>query len=705
MDATASNPQSRYPTVLALVFALFALSRAFQQIPENELPQWRRNKAKLLPQLSGGDGALPCEASGMCSIGRVRPFQGDTFPLQGLRDCLHARSFRREVILFAESRLTVAFQVYHNLLSLGYAHIVLLAPGREQCARAAQLWPDVSGCAWYSQAFGPKCVGRGLLERHALLPRAVRLGYNVLMLDSYAQNARPDGPAAYLMAEVIDRLERWSESDDALTRRELPSCCWEQMTMSDALLSTVIGRPVAYGCWDKEHNETYRLAWEGAHKRLFGYKDDGRGLGVWDYMADRPARWPASLAARAPGFDPALTSPVWMQAIQVPNTQGVWPPELGGQLYPAKRGPRAQAWIDLLKSDGPPLWPDPEDPHQAGAAANVTETFAFLPDWFSAAWGRDGVSGYWHPSLLGPNQSSPLALAHFCTTPGGSHNKFTVRVATGAMKWELWNKLRPNGGVYFASSAHAPVPDVLSYGPGVEEREWSSYEEWDNATKALARLAMEMGRAAALPAPRCNVSWLGGGRNNKLPLDLEALHRYWAIPTVRTGPAAGGVGGFDALRCMLGGYLMLGCLASRWYYAGGLLAPEYDHFLTYAVGQRGEPVATADAVLLRSRSGSGSTSGSGSGSAWDVEDLARALMAAHGGPGAGLLHPRLLERGGGAAAATAAAANASRPRLLLLPEVPLLTDKPGPRAVLYGEHEVEDFNKMSCPWIQNKPFS
>ena len=38
--------------------------------------------------------------------------------------------------------------------------------------------------------------------------------------------------------------------------------------------------------------------------------------------------------------------------------------------------------------------------------------------------------------------------------------------------------------------------------------------------QALARLALEMGRAAAFPAPRCNVSWLGGGRNNRLPLDI-----------------------------------------------------------------------------------------------------------------------------------------------------------------------------------------
>ena len=31
---------------------------------------------------------------------------------------------------------------------------------------------------------------------------------------------------------------------------------------------------------------------------------------------------------------------------------------------------------------------------------------------------------------------------------------------------------------------------------------------------------MEMGRTVVYPAPRCNLTWLGGERNNHLPLEI-----------------------------------------------------------------------------------------------------------------------------------------------------------------------------------------
>ena len=40
-----------------------------------------------------------CELSGYCSLGKVQPFDGDVSTTQGLKDCLVARSFRRELIL------------------------------------------------------------------------------------------------------------------------------------------------------------------------------------------------------------------------------------------------------------------------------------------------------------------------------------------------------------------------------------------------------------------------------------------------------------------------------------------------------------------------------------------------------------------------------------------------------------------------------
>ncbi|GFR42888.1 hypothetical protein Agub_g3880, partial [Astrephomene gubernaculifera] len=156
----------------------------------------------------------------------------------------------------------------------------------------------------------------------------------------YNQDTRPDGPAVYMLAEVIDRLERWAEAAEWLREKGRPAGCWEQMTLSDALLSAVSGRPIAYGCWERvpQHSPGHqpntsassasssREAWWKAHKRLFGVPPEGKegGLTVWQYMQQTKVPWPASLASHAPGFKP-FKNTVWSQTLQVPNTQGTWP--------------------------------------------------------------------------------------------------------------------------------------------------------------------------------------------------------------------------------------------------------------------------------------------------------------------------------------------------------------------------------------------
>ena len=126
------------------------------------------------------------------------------------------------------------------------------------------------------------------------------------------------------------------------------------------------------------------------------------------------------------------------------------------------------------------------------------------------------------------------------------------------------------------------------------------------------------------------------------------------------------------------------------YFAGGMFPPEYDHLVVHIRDKAAEhPVATVAAEQL-ARS-------------WDSEELAKTLMAQHGGLGAGLFHPKIAEKLG-AAAVPAVPAAAQKPRVLIIPSVLQLTDKVGPREQLYRDHEREDFNVMSCPWIQNKPF-
>jgi hypothetical protein len=68
----------------------------------------------------------------------------------------------------------------------------------------------------------------------------------------YAQNARPDGPTAYALGEVIDRTLRWGEDFRHLSAHVPPhaSSCWEQTLYSDTVMSAVAGRPIFHGCWD-----------------------------------------------------------------------------------------------------------------------------------------------------------------------------------------------------------------------------------------------------------------------------------------------------------------------------------------------------------------------------------------------------------------------------------------------------------------------
>ncbi len=81
-----------------------------------------------------------------------------------------------------------------------------------------------------------------------------------------------------------------------------------------------------------------------------------------------------------------------------------------------------------------PLWPDPEDPaHAQAAAAAPRERFAFLPLWLSQSWSNGGRLGHWHPGLARRHPATgrpmhPSLLAHFVHVPGGASNKLTVKV-------------------------------------------------------------------------------------------------------------------------------------------------------------------------------------------------------------------------------------------------------------------------------------
>jgi hypothetical protein len=143
----------------------------------------------------------------------------------------------------------------------------------------------------------------------------------------------------------------------------------------------------------------------------------------------------------------------------------------------------------------------------------------------------------------------------------------------------------------------------------------------------------------------------------------------------------------------------------------------HDHLSASPGGGHG--VLTVPLELLRPPR----VSGGAIGPAWDVTELAASLMAKYGGPGSGLLFANLSDAGGGGdgdsgvdAAATAAMAAAmaatgggggARPRVLVLPAVPRLSDQRGPRHEMFVQQlqSGPDRSFMSCDWmLTGKPY-
>ena len=142
---------------------------------------------------------------------------------------------------------------------IGLAHQILLTDSPETCKESKKVLPDLC-CVWSSQSLPESHFQHQLLlwnHRRALAARTLRLGYNIMVLDTdmvvfnectytflkqapfkdinlmtmgetwpyhtnsllnlgflYAQNARPDGPVSAILAEVPDRQLRMADDPD-----------------------------------------------------------------------------------------------------------------------------------------------------------------------------------------------------------------------------------------------------------------------------------------------------------------------------------------------------------------------------------------------------------------------------------------------------------------------------------------------------------
>ncbi|MEW5320246.1 MAG: hypothetical protein WDW38_011331 [Sanguina aurantia] len=589
-----------------------------------------------------------CRASGYCSMRHVSPFLGDVYPTAGIKACLESRGYRKEIIVISETRINPAYQAYDEFRRLGLGHVVWMTNSQDKCERSSWLLPDL-GCIWSSQVFdGADVQGKMHMDRVAFTGRALRLGFNVLQVEAdiivfqdpyrflkspplsdhnllimrdgngflnsgviYCQNARPDGPTAYVLNEIVDRTLRWQESKALLESKDPPrsAICAEQSQFTDTLLSVVAGRPLFSQCWGPESYEL-RDKWWADHAKVLNITIDGnmpigdsqrllesvmeqvlgtarrslsahgsahgrlpgRQLSLWRAWARLTQTFPRPRRRACAHLTQACALPsqgVGASDADVPAapSQGVWPEELGGRGYVNPRDGAAAEYIAHMLEDTNVLWPDVEDADKDADSATITETFAFLPAFFIHTWSVGGGMGWWNKELV---PHFPQVMAHFVQVPGGASNKPVVKMSLARYDWNLAHLAKAQEGVFFSSTRTSPTPDVLAYSPEIEDTPWPNAAAYQDAIQALVLLGMASNRTVAFPSLPCNLTWVAAHPLDSMPLNLDHV-RYISY---------GGTGGGNNLRCMSSAYMMHDCLQAREAWPGGLLPVEFAHFLT-----------------------------------------------------------------------------------------------------------------------------
>jgi len=288
-----------------------------------------------------------------------------------------------------------AAQIMDQLGRFGIEHVMLITSTEQSCNASLKLIPHVC-CVWLQPPLPENEVANHGFSSHRFLMHirlrlaalTVRLRYNVMFLDTdliifddpykyfkqppfdkanmmmaggvsevnigvmYVQNAAPDGPIAWLFAEVPDRQLRWGEQPEFVQNKEWPKLfnwqhlMWDQANFGDAFQSTVVGRPVVQSAWTYQ-DKKFNVTWTQMHARRshpLQKHDTFKLSGELEKIARQPE---VSLA---------------YVDMHRPFTGGQWPQQLGGQILPATRLQFSQHWQDQLRSVREPMWPDPDDP-------------------------------------------------------------------------------------------------------------------------------------------------------------------------------------------------------------------------------------------------------------------------------------------------------------------------------------------------------
>ncbi|GFR52381.1 hypothetical protein Agub_g14942 [Astrephomene gubernaculifera] len=620
---------------------------------------------------------VTCRSADYCSTGLLAGYVGPLDTAEQAKTAFDRTHYRRELIMFAETRLVNAALVADRCIQAGYGHVLPLLVDPGDCQRIIELFkhyhetfqgPDgvrhnVS-CGWYrttNENGVPYKSGFKYLKHEVgvtawwrkwfTVARAVMLGYNVMAIDedvvvlgdwygmvkspplsqytmfsqaecafcinggfSYIQNAAPNGPAAYLVFEAMQRAVRWAENGSALFSvssslgmNEGRYYQEDQSSLTDSLLSCMAGRPLYYILLRGIGADEAGWAKLGGRKAFMDAVNELALIKFYrkELLLEGPMAAKVWGDAYPVSSDPPreangrLKVTIMTADLHMPHSGGEWPMHMGGYLY-GTPGPYTLSYRKAFQDLGVPLPPDPEDPATAAQARAIKpELFALIglvdsrlsPDgrqailgsWLEHNWFYHGRVGHWHLHLQ-PKYTQAIGHIHsglHQAENDRSQAKRMIMQHSGHYNWQLAGLV--HGGparVFYATEgdemARFSLQRVVAYAPGVLHYGLSK-ETFIAAVSQLARVAVALRAVAAWPAVDCSSDWVlvNGSRGGPKPVrhTIPWLHLdtfYTVSPFGRS---------LNELKCEWSGFHNLGCLRNDGGMARGLLAVEFEHLL------------------------------------------------------------------------------------------------------------------------------
>ncbi|KAA6428239.1 MAG: hypothetical protein FRX49_01835 [Trebouxia sp. A1-2] len=462
-------------------------------------------------------------------------------------------------------------QASNSFARLGMGHILLLSYTEAMCTAINSIVPDV-GCAWSSFEEPPDLQDVYYLWslRYRTLARSLRLGYNVLLVDSdtavfddpykyfkqppfqdivvlnqeespveanggnlYVQNAAPDGPAVFMFAEIVSRPLRWADDEwETASKHSLNKQClyMDQDAYADVLPDMASGYmlfPKALWCVDEASRA--QADWQELNDNI------GKTIRWSERYSQTEVAVPKDWQEVVGGPETTLKT----LQLRMPNCRG-WPEELGGEWYPRERGKYSTDFLQQLQQDRPetPLWLDPEDAANAAAADKVpTEKFALMPRWVGCSWTWRGKAGYWDPNITGNVAQQVIGHTHAIPNGNRAMAKRVIPQSLGIYDWELALKANKEKPYFACTGFDCTHLRVLAFTPTVEQllADSASWLEFSLLLQGLAQLGQLLGRTVAWPSLPCKTSWINPAfvikRTHEVPLKLGELWLPWTSST------------------------------------------------------------------------------------------------------------------------------------------------------------------------------